>query len=243
MRACYTARVRAPVVFFASLLLVASAFAGDITVQTGYSNTNPSGINFFRVGAFDRPVFQTLFGYSWTIHEWKHIRLTYHADIIPVMRISDPAEMDTIDFSLAGVNYHHVFPAERTLRKVHRSTFSQGGDQVQNISGTIAPVRLATHGGGANPVGTEVFLRLRKRIQPFAILTAGFLVFPHDEPVDSTSYFNFSYAFGGGVDYRIREKQAITIGYKLLHMSNAELGATNPGVNTNFLYIGYRFGR
>lgn len=55
-----------------------------------------------------------------------------------------------------------------------------------------------------------------------------------------TSVFNFTPQFGIGVQYFVRPRQSISIGANAVHISNASLGDSNPGVNASVqLSIGY----
>ena len=51
----------------------------------------------------------------------------------------------------------------------------------------------------------------------------------------------FAFDFGGGAEWRIADKQAISLGYKYLHISNAYTTPTNPGVDNNVFYLGFSF--
>lgn len=244
----------------ATLLLAYSAAAqadgpspqprGSFTVQTGYSPAEPTGIGSFHVYTSDRRLLQTLIGYSWTIHAWQHVKLSYHADLIPLTLVSDPAQQIVFDETDASGNTVHTKFVQRSAGKIRSRQGSlvafdpaHPASPAFTTEFTITPLRLTTYGGGANPIALELHFRPRRRLQPFIFSSGGFLIFAHEEPLDRTSAFNFSYAFGGGVEIATRPQRAVIVGYKLLHFSNAQLGAMNPGVNTNFLYIGYRFGR
>ncbi|MEO8725876.1 MAG: acyloxyacyl hydrolase [Acidobacteriaceae bacterium] len=241
--------MRAPAIFTALLWFVASASAGDFTVQTGYAGSDPSGLGYFHVYTSDRRLLQILVGRSWTLHEWRHVRLSYHADLIPVSLLSDPAERLVSQFTEGKTS--------TTAQDLFRTDYKIGllqstvGQSIQTspsapplqINTRVTRARITTFGGGANPVGFELHFRPSRRIQPYAVGTGGFLIFTHEEPVNKTSAFNFSFAFGGGADIRTRDRRVFTVGYKLLHFSNANLGILNPGVNTSFIYIGYRFGK
>jgi opacity protein-like surface antigen len=227
--------------------LAGSAFANDFTIQTGYAPSNATGLGSFHVYTSDRRFFQTLAGYSWKLHEWKNASLSYHVDVIPLCVISDPAERvqsqfvsDTHTTTASGL-YRTDYPIKPFQSEVHVPAGTN--TLALQVTTIVSTTRITTYGGGANPVGFELHVRPRRRIQPFAFGSGGFLLFTHEEPVNRSSAFNFSFAIGGGVDIQTHEKRALTLGYKLVHFSNANLGSRNPGVNANFLYVGYRFGR
>ena len=60
------------------------------------------------------------------------------------------------------------------------------------------------------------------------------------QPQPNTMRLNFSGYFGGGLMYQIKPNRAITLSYRYLHFSNANL-AYNPGYNANVFALGYSF--
>jgi lipid A 3-O-deacylase len=65
---------------------------------------------------------------------------------------------------------------------------------------------------------------------------------PHFITVNTTQQkrgFIFSDVAGTGVYYHITKDSAINVGYRIRHLSNADLGKPNGGINTHFAVIGY----
>ena len=57
-----------------------------------------------------------------------------------------------------------------------------------------------------------------------------------------TSVFNFTPQFGLGVHYFLRPKQSISFSANAVHISNASLGDSNPGVNASVQFtVGYHW--
>jgi opacity protein-like surface antigen len=48
----------------------------------------------------------------------------------------------------------------------------------------------------------------------------------------------FTIDFGGGVNIFLRQRQALTLGYRYQHLSNANISAHNPGTDANTFYVG-----
>jgi hypothetical protein len=46
--------------------------------------------------------------------------------------------------------------------------------------------------------------------------------------------------YGAGVDVVLRNGRAATIGYRFHHISNAGSGPSNPGLDANIVYVGFR---
>jgi hypothetical protein len=55
-----------------------------------------------------------------------------------------------------------------------------------------------------------------------------------------TSVFNYTPQFGLGVHYFVKPKQSISLSANAVHISNASMGDSNPGVNASVQFsIGY----
>ena len=109
-------------------------------------------------------------------------------------------------------------------------------------------------GGAYNGVSvTPIILRWDlsggRRWMPF-VQGAGGLVwtnhkFPPVGPVDTpghqaTSVWNFTPQFGVGLQYFLKPRRSITFNANAVHISNASLGDSNPGVNASVQFqIGY----
>jgi Lipid A 3-O-deacylase (PagL) len=93
--------------------------------------------------------------------------------------------------------------------------------------------RKQVFGAGAAPVGAEWVFRSQRTVHPFLDTTGGFLRF--NERVFSTrgSQFNFTVDLGGGL-----QMKRFVIGYKYLHVSNANISTRNPGADFQIIYIG-----
>lgn len=93
-------------------------------------------------------------------------------------------------------------------------------------------------GAGANPFGLQLNIGHRK-LQPFVNSSAGFLYFDRQVPSPASSQFNFTFNFGGGIQFFTASRRSFTVGYKYHHLSNAETGTINPGIDSNVIYVGF----
>jgi hypothetical protein len=114
-----------------------------------------------------------------------------------------------------------------TLRNGHK-----GSDQT-----------ISTYGGGFNPVGAQMKFPGWKKLQPFAETAGGFLYFSRPVLNPLASQFNFTIGAGAGVEWQIKPRMALTLGYKYHHLSNANITNKNPGVDSQILYLGTTFRR
>ena len=86
------------------------------------------------------------------------------------------------------------------------------------------------YGAGLSPLGFKLRFAQQSWIKPFLAASVEFLYFQHDIPRPDTSRFNFTADLGLGVDFFVTLKTALTIGYKLHHISNFGIGSSNPGL-------------
>jgi hypothetical protein len=107
-------------------------------------------------------------------------------------------------------------------------------DRVRRGSSTI-------YGAGLSPLGFKITFAQQSWIQPFVAASVGFLYFEDDIPVPDSSRFNFTPEIGLGVQFFLAPKRALTLGYKLHHMSNAHISRSNPGMDSHVFYVGFSF--
>ena len=101
--------------------------------------------------------------------------------------------------------------------------------------------RSSIYGAGLSPLGFKFNFGQQSWIKPFVAASVGFMYFQDDVPVPQSSRFNFTPELGLGVQLFFTPKTAVTLGYKLHHMSNANTGRSNPGVDSHVIYAGFSF--
>lgn len=92
-------------------------------------------------------------------------------------------------------------------------------------------------------VGVTLELARKRRVHPFLETLEGIIgsTEPIPENVPNATGLNFLYSLGGGIRRNIGSRQAISLGYRFMHISNAGTTSVNPSVNNNVIYIGYSF--
>lgn len=149
---------------------------------------------------------------------------------------------------LFGIEY------DRLLISRHRFSLSYTPELIPiavlfqpSISGFGVPNALAlfTHtqavyGLGANPAGFEMSFATFGRGRPFIGGDVGFLYFSKNVPLQFAAQFNFAVDVKAGLDFRLKSK-AVTIAYVLHHFSNGYQAIENPGLDSQMLYIGFKF--
>lgn len=97
------------------------------------------------------------------------------------------------------------------------------------------------YGAGLSPLGFKLNFGQDSWIKPFIAASVGFLYFEDDVPVPRSSRFNFTPEIGLGIQFFLAPKRALTLGYKLHHISNANTGRSNPGMDSHVFYAGFSF--
>jgi hypothetical protein len=97
--------------------------------------------------------------------------------------------------------------------------------------------RAYAYGVGGSPIGAQVNFVHFRRVEPFLTSGGGFLYFNHR--MFGATQFNFTAQLGGGVQlFTSSRRTAIDLGYKYHHISNANLGNQNPGLDSHMLFVG-----
>lgn len=140
---------------------------------------------------------------------------------------------------LFGLRYGRVLGAwesvslEYTLDILPAAVVFEPG-RVRRGSSTI-------YGAGLSPIGFKLNFGQESWIKPFVAASVGFLYFEKDIPVPRSSRFNFTPEVGLGAQFFLAPKRALTVGYKLHHISNANSGRRNPGMDSHVFYAGFSF--
>ncbi len=101
--------------------------------------------------------------------------------------------------------------------------------------------RRAAYAFGVAPLGLQINFRPRKKLQPFISMSGGLLYFDKQIPRAVGTRFVFTADLGAGLEFKLKNQRAVTVGYKYLHLSNGNRGMENPGFDHNLFYVGYSF--
>jgi len=118
---------------------------------------------------------------------------------------------------------------------VKRFTFTQTSPGTFTLTST----RDQAYGAGISPIGLKFNFRPRRKVQPFASTTGGFLFFNEDVPRPGAARFNFTFDFSGGVQVVNSSRRSFFVGYKYQHISNGDHSPINPGVDLQMIYGGF----
>jgi opacity protein-like surface antigen len=213
----------------------AFAFAAD---RSAYTDAFRVGANEYQVWGGYSPDSLTWIGKSEARRlfmagaGWRRVMLAtdrfawkFTVDIVPVALVSQP--------TLNG---------KETVQALPNVQAFTAACQAAGI--TICPTfgRRTTYGAGFAPVGFEFNFRRKRRVQPVADINAGLLRFTREVPIANSAAINFTFSWGAGLQIFTSESRSVTVGYRFHHISNANSGTPfNPGIDSNFLYLGYSF--
>jgi len=100
--------------------------------------------------------------------------------------------------------------------------------------------RQTSYAGGFDPFILKWNFTGGRKVAPYLELGGGVLLSPDNVP-PGTSNVNFTPQASFGVQIFTREKRAVSLAAKYVHISNAGLATPNPGINTLQFSIGYHW--
>jgi hypothetical protein len=110
-------------------------------------------------------------------------------------------------------------------------------DEPNPAATNILNQRKRTYGSGVSPVGFRASFLPESRVQPFLSTDGGFIYFDDRVLSPQGSQFMYTIDFGGGLQIFRKARQALSIGYRYQHLSNANISHHNPGTDANTFYV------
>jgi hypothetical protein len=244
----------------AALLVPTCAWAQNPDLQYGRKNTfsvftdySNDSSHIFLGQEENRKIAALGVGYSRRLAHKRLFDFTYEAEIRPLTFVRDPFVTGTTSVVVQN------FPIGVTGSPITGS-FS-GPTKANCASGTSVFNGITedgilytetttqqcserwTYAGGMSPLGLRFGFAKRRRVQPYVVANGGFLVAPHDIPVNDSARFNFTFEGGAGIEVFRDRRHSFAIDYRVRHMSNGYRGFYNPGVDSGVFRVSYRFGR
>lgn len=96
---------------------------------------------------------------------------------------------------------------------------------------------VSRSGFGLSPVGFTLMDNTQKRLTPYIRTTGGMIFMERNFPTDGARKLNYTFDITLGANLRFNTFAMISFGYKFHHISNAETGNENPGLDSNFLFL------
>jgi hypothetical protein len=98
------------------------------------------------------------------------------------------------------------------------------------------------YGAGVNPLVLKWNFTRGHKVIPYLLAQGGVLWSTDYAPPGDTSKINFISGPGVGLNYFIRPRRSVSFDFRAAHLSNASLGAHNPGVNSGLqITLGYNW--
>jgi hypothetical protein len=97
--------------------------------------------------------------------------------------------------------------------------------------------RTRAYGSGVSPVGFQLDFGPLHRVQPFFSGNGGFIYFDKRVLSPLGSQWMYTIDYGAGINVFHHRNQAISIGYRYQHLSNANISQHNPGTDANTFYV------
>ncbi|WP_246075220.1 acyloxyacyl hydrolase [Gracilimonas mengyeensis] len=97
--------------------------------------------------------------------------------------------------------------------------------------------RVSRNGFGVSPVGFMWKEDELDTVVPFAQISGGLIYMESEFPTDLSRKLNFTFDITVGTDIKVGSIFEFSLGYKFHHISNAETGKHNPGLDSNFLFL------
>jgi hypothetical protein len=133
-------------------------------------------------------------------------------------------------------------------RVIHQSEPTSGYRRSLEYVVELQPLFVVTraqtaYGGGFSPIGLKWNFAPRRdgRYRPYLEMNGGAIFTEKNVPAGRTDVFNFTASFGPGVMIALTPTQALSVGLRYWHLSNANLGYNNPAFNTVQLVVGYHW--
>lgn len=139
----------------------------------------------------------------------QHSRLAYVGEVLPVVLVRSGPPISRLPDTL---KYYDA-------REIERYSFREG------------------YGFGLAPFGLEVSRQLTPRLSALANMTAGALLFSKIIPYGAATKANFTVSPGVALQWEPIDRTRIAFGYTFHHLSNASFGFSNPGMNSQILYV------
>ena len=96
-------------------------------------------------------------------------------------------------------------------------------------------------GIGFSPIGFEIQQKLKNKLELLLSTTGGFILTDKKFPTDKGRRLNYAFAISPGLIFIMDKTLSILLGYKFHHISNAQTGSENPGIDSNFIFFSTQF--
>ena len=117
-------------------------------------------------------------------------------------------------------------------------------DAIVEGEGAGAPLERSTvYGAGISPLGLRLVFRPSARVRPFLGASGGFMLFSDEVPLPGARQFTFTADIETGIEIPLTNGHGLMAGVRFHHLSNANTGDVNPGLNAFAFFAGFSVSR
>jgi hypothetical protein len=218
-----------------------AASAQDQTGRVGYAisaSFAPDSSHILIGRAEQRQVWTLGIEADRTVYSSKSIRIDYFLSISPFFQERDPTIIGTYGTLPDGSVYR--FPAAPV-----RVVTVNGAPLGYLSTGSGAPIPLypiersteKTYAVAVSPIGARLNVLSFGRLQTTFAIDLGTVLSSNSLPVDNASRFNYMFSFGPGFEFFTSRNAAIRLEYLYRHISNANAGLNNPGIDSGVIRL------
>jgi len=174
----------------------------------------------------------------------EYVTWSYEAEFRPFIVSSDPFASYTSTDTFNGTTSSPVLSSGMVSECVAgTSTYTFTGP-FGTESGVIVTQcsRVQTLAQGGSPIGFRFHLMPRRKLQLMFSSDGGYMYSTKPIPIPTAGGFNFTFNFGAGFEYFYKPHRSVRLEYLVQHYSNAYTAGSNPGVDSQFIRVGYSFG-
>ncbi|MDR9419006.1 acyloxyacyl hydrolase [Gracilimonas sp.] len=92
-------------------------------------------------------------------------------------------------------------------------------------------------GAGISPIGFKMVNTISNLWNPFVSTSGGIIYMNKKFPTDKARQLNFTFDINIGNTIHLNNNSFLSLGYKFHHISNAQTGKENPGLDSNFFFL------
>jgi hypothetical protein len=185
------------------------------------------------------------------VHQGRRTDYRWEVEVLPLVLLRNPRQVSTTTITMPGQPTFVTQASQLLLAPCTSFTvtgpYTQGPVGFPVGQGTFTYSQVCTREwdylGGISPLGQRVSWRPGKRLQPYAILNAGFLAATQSVPMYDAAKFNFTVEAGGGLEWFLRARRSVTFDVRYHHISNGGRADNNPSVENATFRLSYRLGR
>jgi len=175
-----------------------------------------------------------------------YLRWSYMAEFRPFIVSSDPVDNTTETLCFGATCYPEPASSVVALKCTAGTrvfpVFVQPGNLPGTDTVTSACSRQQTLAQGGSPIGFRINLLPRRPLQLTFSSNGGYMFATKPIPVPAAGSFNFTFNFGGGLEYFYKPHRSVRLEYLVQHYSNHFTAQDNPGVDSGFIRLAYAFG-